>query len=263
MDAPYYQQQAEAITWIYTSWMTNAGRIDMLGTFAGTAQVCNNATNGTRLKGPFWYCVMSNSNQQLSAPTGRDAASGYPYLDVTAQIEAGAVDGILDPGECAVVTNIAFTTGNQRLPSNLVWLLKAVSLPAVDRVDSDGDGIPDEWELGHAPVLDPVNPLDGAEDPDADGMSNEKEWISGTDPTNTWSYFALGNIHRPTAEAGPVVAWRSASNRIYRIFAATNAMSEYTLRLDNLRATPPMNVITDATPEVEAMGFYRIDVRNP
>jgi hypothetical protein len=48
--------------------------------------------------------------------------------------------------------------------------------------DSDGDGIPDEYELAHG--LDPNNPLDAQEDPDHDGLTNLQEYLLGTDPHN-------------------------------------------------------------------------------
>jgi hypothetical protein len=51
------------------------------------------------------------------------------------------------------------------------------------RPDSDGDGLPDEWEIDNG--LDPLDPTgdDGADgDPDGDGLTNEDEYAHGTDP---------------------------------------------------------------------------------
>ncbi|MFA5204914.1 MAG: LamG-like jellyroll fold domain-containing protein, partial [Lentisphaeria bacterium] len=52
-----------------------------------------------------------------------------------------------------------------------------------DAIDSDGDGLPDGWEISHA--LDPYDASgeNGASgDPDADGLSNYNEWLTGNDP---------------------------------------------------------------------------------
>jgi hypothetical protein len=46
--------------------------------------------------------------------------------------------------------------------------------------DSDGDDIPDDWELRYG--LDPFDPSDAAADPDEDGLSNYEEFLIGTDP---------------------------------------------------------------------------------
>lgn len=48
--------------------------------------------------------------------------------------------------------------------------------------DSDGDGIPDDYELAHG--MNPNNPVDAQEDPDRDGLTNLQEYLLGTDPRN-------------------------------------------------------------------------------
>ena len=48
--------------------------------------------------------------------------------------------------------------------------------------DTDGDGMPDEWEIVYGVVLDPADPADAAYDPDGDGLSNLQEYLAGTLP---------------------------------------------------------------------------------
>jgi subtilase family serine protease len=48
------------------------------------------------------------------------------------------------------------------------------------RLDSDGDGMPDDWERLYG--LNPADPSDASGDPDLDGLSNLQEFRSGTAP---------------------------------------------------------------------------------
>lgn len=63
--------------------------------------------------------------------------------------------------------------------------------PAKVAVDSDGDGMPDAWEIKHS--LDPKNKADGAIDSDGDGYTNIEEFLNGTNPTEKINYRNLGN----------------------------------------------------------------------
>jgi hypothetical protein len=57
--------------------------------------------------------------------------------------------------------------------------------------DSDGDGMPDDWEQRHG--LNPNDPTDAAKDLDEDGYTNIEELINGTDPTQFVDYARLEN----------------------------------------------------------------------
>jgi clumping factor A len=48
--------------------------------------------------------------------------------------------------------------------------------------DSDGDGMPDDWETEHG--FNPYSPSDAALDSDGDGLRNVDEYLNGTNPFN-------------------------------------------------------------------------------
>ena len=62
----------------------------------------------------------------------------------------------------------------------------STNTPAGFTVDSDGDGLPDEWEQAHG--LDPYHPMDPSDpadfDPDFDGLSTLQEFQMGLNPRN-------------------------------------------------------------------------------
>jgi pectate lyase len=53
-------------------------------------------------------------------------------------------------------------------------------------VDTDKDGMPDEWEKAHG--LNPNDPSDANADPDKDGYTNLEEYLNGTDPQKFVDY---------------------------------------------------------------------------
>jgi len=71
-------------------------------------------------------------------------------------------------------------------------------------VDSDGDLLPDDWELANN--LNPMNPLDAGLDSDSDGLVNLSEYMNGMDPWDPDSYdtgvgdLALLLLNQPPAE---------------------------------------------------------------
>jgi hypothetical protein len=56
--------------------------------------------------------------------------------------------------------------------------------------DSDGDGLPDDWELWRLGTI-AYGPND---DPDGDGNSNYAEWVADTDPMNPASNLRISNF---------------------------------------------------------------------
>ncbi len=102
-------------------------------------------------------------------------------------------DGIPDRQDAQplVFNSGASTTGNPILPQAInksssttntssTSSSTQVNNPVPASQDSDGDGIPDSWEISHG--LDPNNKNDAKADPDHDGLTNLQEYQYGTDP---------------------------------------------------------------------------------
>lgn len=91
-------------------------------------------------------------------------------------------DGLADAWETQYFGNLACGATNDADtvggPDGLTALLEYAYGTDPTRADTDGDGMPDGWEIAYG--LDPLDPSDGATDADGDGISNAQEYADGT-----------------------------------------------------------------------------------
>lgn len=66
-------------------------------------------------------------------------------------------------------------------------------------IDSDGDGIPDAWEIKYG--LNPNDPSDAVKDITGDGYTNIEKYINGIDPTKKVDWTNLKNNHDTLAKS--------------------------------------------------------------
>ncbi|MBE0544796.1 MAG: lamin tail domain-containing protein [Verrucomicrobia bacterium] len=125
--------------------------------------------------------------------------------------------------------------------------------------DTDGDGLPDYWEIMHG--LSPTNSvgLDGANgDPDNDGQSNRQEFLAGSNPQIGSDYFHIESV---SLDANIVtLRFQAAGGRTYSVLYRDDSPVGPWLKLADvpLSANSRQIEITDAGFVTANRRFYRL-----
>ncbi|MBL7077207.1 MAG: hypothetical protein ISS31_07035 [Kiritimatiellae bacterium] len=123
--------------------------------------------------------------------------------------------------------------------------------------DTDGDGMPDDWNSGYtAGHSTSVPPLLADDNDDNDALTDEEEAIAGTDPADANSTLAIRGME--VAGNNLELYWPSASGRVYAVWASTNIGDSSVCEHADIPANPPLNTYTTAIPVVQQ--FYRVHV---
>jgi len=117
--------------------------------------------------------------------------------------------------------------------------------------DYDNDTLPNQWEHEHFASAQGPAP---AEDQDGDGSPNGDEYVAGTQPTNSASYFAAQT--GPAPAGGLMLTWPGATGRYYAVYRGTNLNQAFTPLATNLQTS---SFTTDVTALERA--YYSIRVR--
>jgi hypothetical protein len=113
--------------------------------------------------------------------------------------------------------------------------------------------LPDAWQLqyfGHTGV-------DPNDDPDRDGLSNVAEFISGTNPTDTQSRFAILNVLADPL-GGLRIEWSSVQGKFYILQRSGDLFNGFADLQTHLEATAPLNSFRDASATGTGPHFYRL-----
>ncbi|MFN7138423.1 MAG: hypothetical protein ACK4UN_03695 [Limisphaerales bacterium] len=131
--------------------------------------------------------ISSHPSQGTVSTNGLSVSASFGTIAANAAV---TLDLILSPQETAMgwVTNWA-EVGASSLLDPLKQNNKISVAFRILPHDSDGDQLPDDWELANG--LDPNDPTDATIDSDGDGHSNLQEYLAGTNPQDPKSVFRV------------------------------------------------------------------------
>ncbi len=129
----------------------------------------------------------------------------------------------------------------------------AVAVLTVTNPDTDGDGLPNWWELAYG--FNPNSAGDAGLDVDGDGMAALQEYRAGTNPTNALSVLDL-NL---TSLVPLRMQFVAQSNVSYAVQFSTNITTAPWITLSNVGAQSLMRtvLVSDPSPATNRTRFYR------
>jgi hypothetical protein len=140
----------------------------------------------------------------------------------------------------------------------------AAELNAVDyglNVDTDGDGMPDDWEIANG--LNLTDPSDAAEDSDADGQNNLAEYSAGTDPADPSSVFRILSILRHPTGTQLTLTWSSVAGRTYQVRRSNSLQADWQPAGSIVATGPTTSLVLTGIHVPAGSHFYRIEVSAP
>ena len=125
--------------------------------------------------------------------------------------------------------------------------------PVVVLADTDKDGLPDAWE--NANGLNANAAGDAALDADGDTMTNQEEYIAGTNPQDPNSYLNVGNV---AAGNSATITFQALSNKTYTVEFNDSLSAPAWSKLADVVATPTNRTATVIDPSPADTRFYRL-----
>jgi subtilisin family serine protease len=233
------------------------------GNFSGTLGGSNNWIPAVSLAQADGLALEAVQPVTATVVNGPDPSQIYQYLDgtsmATPHVSGAVAFAAMNFSNETVIQRIQrVLTNADVIPDLQGWVHNGRRLNLQRIVDTDGNGLPDWWELeyfGHLTGTDPNA------DPDQDGMNNLAEWIAGTNPTNAASSLRL-TLESATNSSGTVVSWSSVAGKNYWLERSTNLMTGFdSIVSTNVAATAPTNTLTDTNVLPGSTRFYRVGVQ--
>jgi len=170
-------------------------------------------------------------------------SNGIPRVD----LKTGKLSGSIYSANCGWISL-----------SNAFALVQTDTI--ADGADVNANGLPDAWERTFFGTLG-VNPNS---DPDGDGMSNQQEYLAGTNPTNSLSNLQITVFNSSLGGTNASLTWSSVLTRYYSIQETTNLTSQLWVNNSIGVIVPSGLSTTRAFTDSNATNrFYRVEAFRP
>lgn len=177
-----------------------------------TAKVFIVATNGAGAQAPVAASTQPGINYRLTVPmdSARSMKAEPAWDGSLRQSQAFHLKVQIDattylPIEMVISRPLGQPAGTTRLDLTL-------------GEDSDGDGLPDTWEIANG--LNPNDPNDANGDADGDGISNRDEYLAGTYPFDASDGFRLALVGQTNGNS--TLEFFAIRGRAYTVQASPN-----------------------------------------
>jgi hypothetical protein len=122
-------------------------------------------------------------------------------------------------------------------------------------VDSDVDGMDDDWELRHD--FSPAERTDAVQDADQDGHTNLQEYLAGTDPQDPASAMRIATCQMDASTFR--IDFTSALGKLYRVERVSSSQTEnWEIVADNVAGTGGIVRVLDTKATGSLNWLYRV-----
>jgi hypothetical protein len=230
---------------------------------------------GTQVNQPPTISAIGNQTTAESTPIGPldftvdDAETPADALTVTATSSntgllpnANLLLGGSGAARTILLTPLSGSTGDTTITITVTDANGAAAgtsflLSVTPPPDTDGDGMPDAYELAHG--LDPGDANDAESDIDGDGFDSFAEFRAGTDPNDPASAIAIIDIAAVGLDI--IVTFSSIAGRSYRVLANTVfPTGTWTPIADNVPGTGGPIGVSHPGAATTARAAYQVEV---